>query len=561
VLCTYAGGMGDGMQNTELQVRLERFGSLQAAYRALARSVHPAELAPVREQGKSFLIQLQDLSARAETQPELLGEVAFQRIDQALNEQADRTRSILSGMEMSQLRATIPTLSSTHPGEVAGLVDVLLSGDLEDDKNLRTLEYLVTMLSAEERGGRRIVAKNPAKVTAQLKAVSQQKLREGATEALEAERMLETAASKVLQETEVGDTRDRMRDYKESLGSLVLHPRVLAAAVAYNIAMWNKVAVEIDSSRAMEQLAEQLFDTKAQPAGASAAPPRDSNEDVLGSREFDLLMQAFRARIAGDRSEDSRANNLAATIALEKLRAEDVEVLEADPEDESIWLMQAAIVVGGLLTKRDEATSPAAVLGLDLDSLEGCGVDDLMDRMTERGRKCFASSEYPEAFRLADIKTHNLMAHAAARAEAGPRDGSSAREAEPEVARASWLRGISVSPSAVLVVVAAALFGLASLGGSDGERTAAGAEMLAQISPFLATEQPADATPGTRTARLNRAWNYLGTEERRGVAMEIGGNLASDEGTRVVMMDDGNQIAASYSAGELVVLVPLDPEA
>ena len=31
----------------------------------------------------------------------------------------------------------------------------------------------------------------------------------------------------------VGKTRDRMREYKQALGSLILHPRVLAAAVAY----------------------------------------------------------------------------------------------------------------------------------------------------------------------------------------------------------------------------------------------------------------------------------------------------------------------------------------
>lgn len=546
------------MQNSQLQERLARFGSLQAAYRALARSVHPAELAPVREQSKSFLIQLQDLSARAETQPELLGSAAFQRIDHALDEQANRTRMILSAMEMSQLRATIPTLAATHPGEVGGLVDVLITGDIEDDKNLRILEYLITMLSAEERGGRRIVAKNPAKVTPQLRIVSQRKLQDGSTDALEAERMLETAASKVLQETEVGDTRDRMRDYKKALGSLVLHPRVLAAAVAYNVAMWNKVAVEIDSSRAMEQLAEELFEHRPESSTAGFGE-RDPNQDVLGSKEFELLMEACRARVAGDRSEDSRANNLAATIPFDTLRAEDVEVMETDSADESIWLMQAAIVLGGLLTKREQVTSPAAVLGLDLECLEAFGIDDLMQRMTDLGRKCFAKSQYPEAFRLADIKTHNLTAHAAARAEVGPQEGALQRAPEAAAKSSSWLSGVSVSPSAILVLVAAALFGLASFGGSESENAAA--EALAQISPFLALEQPANAIAGSHTARLNRAWNYLGTEQRRIVASEIGSSFGADEGTRVVMMDTLNQIAAIYSAGELVVLVPLDPDA
>ena len=179
------------MQNAQLRERLTRFSSQQAAYRALARSLRPAELAPLREQSESGLIEMQDLSARSESQAELQGEGAFWHVDQALEEQAGSTRSILTGMEMPQLRATIPTLSSTHPGEVAGLVDVLITGDIENVETLRTLEYLITMLSAEERGGRRVLVKNPAKTSPQLCMVAQQKLEEGEAEAFEAERRLE----------------------------------------------------------------------------------------------------------------------------------------------------------------------------------------------------------------------------------------------------------------------------------------------------------------------------------------------------------------------------------
>lgn len=132
--------------------------------------------------------------------------------------------------------------------------------------------------------------------------------------------------------------------------------------------------------------------------------------------------------------------------------------------------------------------------------------------MTEFGRKRFADSRYPDAFRLAEIKTHNLTAHASARAERDSREEKT-RGTVPAPARGSWwLRDAWIPPSIILVLIVGALIALVSAGGSDGsEKLAAEIRALAEISPCLAMEQPPRPWPetkdtrGTHTARLNRS--------------------------------------------------------
>lgn len=56
-------------------------------------------------------------------------------------------------------------------------------------------------------------------------------------------------------------------------------------------------------------------------------------------------------------------------------------------------------------------------------------------------------------------------------------------------------------------------------------------------------------------------WDYLGTQERRSVASEIGQHFSRGKVDRVVMIDVANEIVAIYWVGELVMLAPLEPEA
>ncbi len=138
------------MASSAIRTRIEYFASLQAAQRALGHSVDLTELAAVRAKSRELLIELKSISSGAQDGDDASSQTpGLVRIDRALAEQADHTRTILSQIDFAQLRATIPQLSSEHPEEVRGLVDLLLAGDLDSDKNLRILEYLITMLTTE----------------------------------------------------------------------------------------------------------------------------------------------------------------------------------------------------------------------------------------------------------------------------------------------------------------------------------------------------------------------------------------------------------------------------
>ena len=88
------------MNKAELRHRVEQFASLQAAHRALAGSVHPSELAPLREESRDLLIRLQALGSRVregggDGEPPAPADASLEQVDRALADQSKRTREIL----------------------------------------------------------------------------------------------------------------------------------------------------------------------------------------------------------------------------------------------------------------------------------------------------------------------------------------------------------------------------------------------------------------------------------------------------------------------------------
>jgi hypothetical protein len=573
------------MDASGIKNRAGWFASLQAAHRALARSVHPTELAAVKEQSRELLIQLQALSGGAADAGDGMASsepARLQAIDSALDEQTRRLLDVLRNIEVSQLRATLPQLVREHRDEVTGLLDVLLSDDLSDAGTLRTFEYVITMLSAEERGGRRVAIHEPSQVTPRLAKCSAEQQGTDREEAcLMAERVLEDATVQVLQDGDIGEIRDRVRRYKEELGAGLLHPRVLAAAVAYNVAMWNHTAGEIDSSRAIEQLAEELFsDHRPQTASEEAPqsqaegqvkPKKKKKNETIGqmevgpalpvSTDFSGLVKAFRARARGQTAQGLPAERLARALPLEMLRTEDVELFEEDSPEEATALMRHAIVLGLLLRGRHEVGAAVVESGLDIDSLTTGYATDLSDRMSDLARKLFADSQYAEAFKLSDVKTHSLSAFTgepnqeeAASSEAG---GKGRRRAEPDTHSTLGiaLRQLLSGPwlAALLLVAIGAGVMLAppilETGPSREER-------LARISPFLISgHENQQENPRRFVGYVSPTWDYVGTEERRLAVEEIGQNLAEQGIPRVVLMKEGGDVLARYINGEILLLV------
>ncbi len=555
------------MDNSTLRSLIEEFASLQAAHRALAHSVHPSALAPVKDQSRALLIQLQALSSDQKTQTGSgPSHEIVEQIRAGLKEQAERTLTVLEGIELPQLRASIPVLSQQHPEEVRGLIDVLLTGDLEEDKSLRILEYLITMLSTEEKGGRRVVIREPSQATARLRAVGSERMQGNESQSAAAERFIEDAMLELLKNGELGDVRDRVRNFKQELGSNVLQPRVLAVAIAYNAAMWNRVAAEIDSSRSVEELLTEGLLAPDADAISTPSSAAGSEPEVLGSETFRRLVEALATRVAGEESNDKLACQAAANLALDSIRGEDADLFEGDHSDEAIWLMRVAVTVGLVLKHRSDVEDVLAAMGIDIDDLARHGVDQLIAHMTETARKRFAASNYSEAFRLSDVKTHCLVPHSAARLGAGslarpalesvePRRRASDPQPESTGLLAQLRRGLPSPPVFLIGVVILSIFLMPPLRSRDDEESAL--DLLEAISPFLVHGQHSpDANPPRFLGRLGRAWSYLGTPERAEVTNEIGQHFANLGTPRVTLTDQRNQVVAQYKNGKILTLVP-----
>ncbi len=548
------------MGNAALEERLRRFTGLTAAQRALSRSIHPAELAPLHEQSRALLIELRDLAGRSQSGAAPASVV--EHIDQALVEQSERTRAFVDQIDMRQLRATIPMIAHQHPDEVGGLVDLLLGGDLESDKNLRMLEYLITLLCAEEVSGRRHVRQNPAEVTAQLKTVCDAQRSAAGSDWILAERMLEQSTAKVMQGADVGQIRDRARQCKEEFGGQLLHPSVLMASVKYNVAMWNQLAAEIDSSRSIEELASDLL---LNDVGEMPVPlPGSTGASLLDSRDFGQLLETFSARMRGEPAGTGRFDRLVDRLALDRIPPRYAEDF-AETEPDTVTLhVRAAILMGRVLDGLPSTSDALTVAGFDAEEFTTTTYDELVARMTELGRKLFASSDDAQAFRLSDVKTHHLTQHRAARDEAAGQTDERAhrrrRTDESSTGLAGWFAPLTqLMPSGSGWVALLALVPLSLLIFSPGliDHGKIETASLQRISPFLTSVhvQGDDQRPHF-VARVAETWAYLGDEARSSASTEIATGLEGLGAVQVTLVDPRGVIVMRWDDGTIQMLAP-----
>jgi hypothetical protein len=85
---------------------------------------------------------------------------------------------------------------------------------------------------------------------------------------------------------------------------------------------------------------------------------------------------------------------------------------------------------------------------------------------------------------------------------------------------------------------------------------------LLRISPFLESgERGRGESAAVFGGSMSRAWDFLGTAERREVVLSIGSDLAAKGVTRVWLLNADGHVTAIYSNGELNSLTPRADEA
>jgi hypothetical protein len=530
----------------EIRKRSRRFTSLRAAQRILAHSAHPSELEATFEQGRAVLLELQSLDQNAGEEPsarECLG-----RIDRSLDEISSRTREILARTPISELRAHLPRLAEEHPGEIEGFIETILEGGAGSDKQLRILEYVVTLRCSEERGSRRVVVRSPGAVAPQLASLAE--AGDGDFDPVSVEAIFADATRTLFREDDVGAVRDRIRTYKEELGSRILEPRVLEAAVAYNVAMWNRMAGLLEGSRLLDRLADDVL-----AADRSARPrePLAPGESVFDSRAFEALVTSLRARVKGNAPEADAAGRVVSMFDLGTLSPAEIEALESDDEDLPTLFTRAAIALNQAVRQLPDGEGALLELGVDPERLEGPWLDELMREITTAAQKLLADGRFAEACRLSEIRAKNLGVLCGARlpaAEMTPR-----RRVPPATASRLDLSFLGKHAAAAFLVLWFVLlaFLLWPSSGVDGLSK----QELSRISPHLESGHQSDEGGMSRfVGVLNTGWDRLSTQQRRADALRIGERFDELGVKGVVLLDRFQRLQVSYSGGSLVELTP-----
>jgi hypothetical protein len=542
----------------EIQKRSSRFASLRAAQRVLSEFAHPAELEQTIEQGRRILIELQALGIRGteasagprSEEQAAADSAALEGVDRLLDDLSTRTREILDQKPIAQLRASLRERATESPDEIRGLIDVVLEGDVERDKNLRFLEYLVTLLSSEERDTGRAVVREPSEVTPQIRAFAERRFDAEDPECVVAAQAISDATQKLFEAQAIGPTRDHIREYKKELGSCILHPLVLSAAVRYNVAMSNRVVGLVEGSRTIDRLAEELL---APPAAEEAPVPSSSLFDSTG---FSQIVSALQMRLVDETSADAAATDVAFTFDLDGLEPAAVEAFETRGEDHGAFLIRAAVTLG-LIIRHEAQTNPALrELGIDPALLATDWLHELAREMTATARKLMAEAKYAEASRLSEMKVKHLAVasttpehrggRARAREVATPRGEAPAKSMRLD---ATWLRTLGLA----IGLLAFALL-LAPLRGGE-ESPAAGD--FSEVSPYLESGYRTDDGGSARfVGRLSPSWDRLDTTERLSVASQIDDGFRQQCVGGVVLLDQRGTVQVRLGDGKILEVVP-----
>jgi hypothetical protein len=536
--------------NPELRARLERFSLVRAAQRALARCLHPVALEPLQDHARQLLIQLKMAGGQ---QAPADGATAYAEIDELLTLHLRETLALIGKLEFSQLQAAGQELCREKPDELRALVDVMLMGANAQDRTIRRIEYLVTMMCVEEEAGRRSQVCEPSELTPGLRQVARRKSADPGIDVDEAVARLEEGIRNLAGGDEQLALRDGIRRFKAQLGAGLLHPRVLAAAVAYNVGMANHVAARIDGMLALDLLAEDLLGELKQ--------PEIGDGTLLQGHAVNQLRRALRARVVGT-AGDGAADGIVAAFELSGLAPREIEALENTDEDPIDGLIVSAVVLGCLLRQRKALAEPLKGIGLEPERLEGEALPALLGEFAAASSKLSADSGFAEAFVLSEVKARNLSALQEAAERRGRTKGDAAWPASASTAGRALPFGSSplrlgIFAGAVLGLLVGVLL-YAALGGDT--RTFSPSE-LAEISPFLDSghQRSEDGEPHF-VGHLFPTWAYLATPQREAAAVGIADRFRARGIHHGVLLLPGPREMVRWEDGKLTEFVPKPAE-
>jgi hypothetical protein len=577
----------------EIQARIERYGLLRSALRALEASSPDAGSFGLEEsfqQIRGWLRELRTSNAdtlrdpSAETQVDGIEQVSSAQIahldnlDRKLEQLQTAIVAQIRSIRLSQLRATLPAVKRQNPEELKALFDLCLIAHDSDSPWWSLIDYMITLLACEEKGGRRYVARDPTRLTPRLDELCAACDREknDLTDALV--HMFHRARVDLERGNPAGPIIEKMRSAKHQAMETLLIPDLLRAITAYNIAVSNQRSDLIETQRVLEKAELESFEKslgakppaqEPTPRAPVVVPFGGSALDSLALRE---IVEAIRRRLLRQEPEGGPESEIAAALDLSRLSAYEESAFRGSDRGPVMTLVSTAVTVGLIENSLGELGDRLAGVGISAEQLQADWVQELENKIGTETQDLVSDDAYEEARRIAEVRTRLLSKPEedvnAWQLERGveldaPRTYDRAKHSAPPPRKpAPRKRRVRVGTmSGRQVVTAIALAGVLAIGasmyftGGTNSKVAFYSErQLEVVSPHIESGYRNGRGEGPAfVGTLRPQWDALSAAEREASAHAIEAALLEQGISEFMFFDERRQLKLRYTHGRLAI--------
>jgi hypothetical protein len=363
----------------EVVRRINRYSTLRGAERALSPSIRLSEAGEPDGPGVDLLVKLRklllDVRAVGGPTPDL--PERLDEVDAQLAAMTDRVRARLTSTSMAHLRSTLPLIARDARGEASALLDFCIDDAGVAPEHAPLVEYLVTLLSCSQDRGAQIVRCDPTRVTASVERLCHRARSEADGESDRAARELFRAAFEVTGLRDLVPLVRRMRNVKSELGDRLFTTEVLRNAVAYNVAVANRIEVLMEIERLRDERERRLLDELRALDAAEAGGDARRNPSVLDSPGFHSVCEAVRDRLTGVEPVPGPSAKIASQVDVSRFGAEAVRAFGDAHDEGAAPLLRAALVLGGILETEAALDDHWRALEIDPTTPERVWADEL----------------------------------------------------------------------------------------------------------------------------------------------------------------------------------------
>ncbi len=566
----------------EVLERVRSFAALRGAQRALEPSACAPGALPAAERWRDIRERLGSLSkivarggaaAAGKLRPELA------EIDELLAGLRRDLLAALSGIPLSQLRATLPMTFREYADEVVALLDLCVGTESGRTDRARITEYLTTMIASEQCAGVRRMVRDPVHISPALSRYSNslgEALDPDTDPARVAERF-DDAARRLQEASNVSPVLDEVRTLKGELGEAIFAPQILRAVVDYNLEVWNRHEDLLDQTRTDDWIADselilsievELEDEPQAPISSQPAQqPREDEEARASSQREGIARSeaAIAARLSGKLPEDELLQQIISGLELSEREQQAFAASDASEIDE---LFRAMVATG--IAVRRIPTLGARFSELDLRPavLQSVWVRRLNEKVRDTTRQLIARGAYADASEVSATKRRFLYASLAelirnATRKAGASDAyiEGAGEALQLAAAnaGSWRPSIIFLDTKAKQVSAAAVLALLLLG-TIGLRfhlvkprpiDVFSEERLDDLSSYMDSGYRKQGFGCLFVGTVSSGWKKLSVTEQRAEGSEIAKRLHYQGVREVMLYDESRKMRFHHAAGDV----------